>query len=51
VSEIRRLLVARPTWFAVRGAACGQGDRQQGVEEDRVRALSRLVESHDQVSV
>ena len=41
--EIRRLLPARPDWFAVRGAACMGQDRQQTVCADRVRGLVRLL--------
>ena len=41
--EIRRLLPARPDWFAVRGAVCTGSDRQQGVSCERVRGLVRLL--------
>jgi uncharacterized protein (UPF0264 family) len=38
--ELRSL---RPTWFAVRGAACRDGERAGIVCEERVRGLKRLV--------
>ena len=43
VSEVRRLLPARPDWFAVRGVACVQGDRGQEIDADHVRALVRIL--------
>jgi uncharacterized protein (UPF0264 family) len=43
--EIALLAHLRPTWFAVRGAACGLGQRESTIEEERVRHLARLV--HD----
>jgi (5-formylfuran-3-yl)methyl phosphate synthase len=42
--EIRRLLPARPDWFAVRGAVCEGCDRHQSVRADRVRGLVRLLQ-------
>lgn len=44
-AEIRRLLPVRPTWFAVRGAACEGQDRNAVVSATRVRALAELVRS------
>lgn len=41
---IERLAVARPDWFAVRGAVCAHGDRQQTIVVDRVARLARLVQ-------
>jgi uncharacterized protein (UPF0264 family) len=41
--EIRRLLPARPDWFAVRGAACVGRDRRQSVRAERVRVLVELL--------
>jgi uncharacterized protein (UPF0264 family) len=42
--EIRRLLPARPDWFAVRGAACRGRDRGQAVDAGRVRELVELLD-------
>lgn len=42
-TEIERLLHVRPDWFAVRGAACADQDRQASVQEDKVRALVDLL--------
>jgi uncharacterized protein (UPF0264 family) len=39
LSEMARLASLEPDWFAVRGAACRQGNRAGPVEEHRVRAL------------
>jgi uncharacterized protein (UPF0264 family) len=41
--EIRTLLGARPDWFAVRGAACSEGDRGRAVDPLRVRRLADLL--------
>jgi hypothetical protein len=41
--QIEVLAAARPDWFAVRGAACGQGDREGRLDEGRVRALAGLL--------
>jgi uncharacterized protein (UPF0264 family) len=38
--EIEALARARPDWFAVRGAACGRGQRQGEIDEARVRRLA-----------
>ena len=43
VAEIRSLMPARPNWFAVRGAVCGDGDRNQTVQVEKVRELARLL--------
>jgi len=43
IAEIRTLLPARPDWFAVRGAACEDSDRQAGVQLVKVRQLVRLL--------
>jgi|HubBroStandDraft_4_1064222.scaffolds.fasta_scaffold190587_2 uncharacterized protein (UPF0264 family) len=40
--QIRRLHSVRPNWFAVRGAACKDGNRDASIDERRVR---RLVET------
>ena len=45
MEEIRKLLSARPDWFAVRGAACAGHDRQQQVSAERVRSLVDLLSS------
>ena len=45
VGEITTLRGARPTWFAVRGAACDGGTRDGAVCTERVRALVRLIEA------
>jgi uncharacterized protein (UPF0264 family) len=41
--DIAALAHLRPTWFAVRGAACRAGERQATVDEERVRQLASLV--------
>ena len=43
IAEIRKLLPARPDWFAVRGAACEDSDRQAGVQLVKVRQLVRVL--------
>jgi (5-formylfuran-3-yl)methyl phosphate synthase len=42
-AAIARLVGLAPDWFAVRGAACGGGDRGASVEPERVEALARAV--------
>lgn len=42
--EIAELLPAAPDWFAVRGAACGAGDRAGTIDVERVRDLAQLVQ-------
>jgi uncharacterized protein (UPF0264 family) len=51
-ASIRALLPARPTWFAVRGAACAGGERGAEVRRERVASLARLFGEgqHDGVS-
>ena len=48
--DIAALLPLGPDIVAVRGAACVEGDRQAGLDPDRVDALVRLVEemTHDE---
>lgn len=41
-AAIETLLPARPTWFAVRGAACDGGTRDGTVDAQRVAALAKL---------
>jgi (5-formylfuran-3-yl)methyl phosphate synthase len=41
--SIRDLKPLQPAWFAVRGAACGDGDRKGMIDENRVRELKRIV--------
>jgi uncharacterized protein (UPF0264 family) len=41
--EIALLAHLRPTWFAVRGAACRKGERESMIDEGRVRDLAKLV--------
>ena len=43
VAEIQALLAAQPDWFAVRGAVCAEGDRQAGVQMDKVRQLVEML--------
>jgi uncharacterized protein (UPF0264 family) len=43
VAEIRRLLPARPDWFAVRTAVCQGRRRNTVVEEGKVRQLAQLL--------
>ncbi|MFO0842996.1 MAG: (5-formylfuran-3-yl)methyl phosphate synthase [Gemmataceae bacterium] len=40
--QIELLAAAGPDWFAVRGAVCGQGNREGALEEGRVRALAGM---------
>jgi uncharacterized protein (UPF0264 family) len=42
-AEIARLLPLEPDWFAVRGAACVDGERGSVIDEGRVRHLARQV--------
>jgi uncharacterized protein (UPF0264 family) len=44
-AEISQLDRARPDWFAVRGAACNDGNREAGVQFERVRELVDVVRS------
>ena len=39
IAEIRRLCNVDPDWFAVRGAACYQGERDQSIDPSAVRRL------------
>ena len=41
-SAIEKLLPARPTWFAVRGAACDGAARLGTIQAELVAALARL---------
>jgi len=41
--EIPLLSHLRPTWFAVRGAACRKGERESMIDEERVRELAGIV--------
>lgn len=43
LTEIERLLPVAPDWFAVRGAACHDGEREQGIDGERVRHLADLL--------
>jgi dihydroneopterin aldolase len=43
IAEIRTLLCARPTWFAVRGAVCGDSNRLGAIEIDKVNNLVALL--------
>jgi uncharacterized protein (UPF0264 family) len=42
-AQLAALAAARPDWFAVRGAACRNGDRSARVEAGRVRQLAELL--------
>lgn len=42
-AEIELLRAARPSWFAVRGAACQRSDRRLGIDRRRVQDLARLL--------
>lgn len=44
-SAIAGLLELQPDWFAVRGAACRQGQRSDAIDPERVRALRTLLDS------
>lgn len=50
VESIAALSNSRPTWFAVRGAACGAGNREGRIDEERVRYLKRVVADYDALS-
>lgn len=41
--QIRTLLPLCPDWFAVRGAACRDGERTNGIDADAVRRLVDLI--------
>jgi uncharacterized protein (UPF0264 family) len=43
-AEIAALLPARPNWFAVRGAVCDDGNREAGVQLEKVRLLAEMLE-------
>jgi (5-formylfuran-3-yl)methyl phosphate synthase len=43
IAEMRTLLPARPDWFAVRGAACEDSDRQAGLQLVKVRQLVQML--------
>jgi uncharacterized protein (UPF0264 family) len=43
VDELRRLRALKPDWFAVRGAACRDGQRTATIAPDRVRQLVDLL--------
>src|SRR5262249_19906245 len=43
VAQIARLRPLQPDWFAVRGAACRDGQRTQPIDAGRVRQLADLV--------
>lgn len=45
--QIRELLVAEPDWFAVRGAVCRDGQRDQDICPERVRRLADLIASRE----
>jgi uncharacterized protein (UPF0264 family) len=45
-ATIEALAPVAPDWFAVRGAACTQGQREGKVEEQRVRKLVEMIESN-----
>lgn len=46
LADIARLAELRPDWFAVRGAACLEGERDREVDEKRVRRLAELLRGH-----
>jgi uncharacterized protein (UPF0264 family) len=41
--QLQRLRNLEPDWFAVRGAACTGGRRNQSIDGDRVRRLAKLL--------
>ncbi|MBI1832365.1 MAG: hypothetical protein HYR84_13055 [Planctomycetes bacterium] len=43
LAEIEALMPAKPTWFAVRGAACEFNDREADVCADKVRQLADML--------
>jgi uncharacterized protein (UPF0264 family) len=45
IDEIGALQFAQPDWFAVRGAACADGDRQATIDAAKVSALMHLIRS------
>jgi len=48
MEEIRSIRFAQPNWFAVRGAACADGDRQGAIDAYRVRMLLQLIRAFRQ---
>ncbi len=50
-AEIQALLPARPNWFAVRGAVCGDGNRRGTVDLEKVRHLAELLAESRALSV
>jgi uncharacterized protein (UPF0264 family) len=48
-AQIHRLSACRPDWFAVRGAACSGGRREQAIDADSVRLLANLVRATTRV--
>jgi uncharacterized protein (UPF0264 family) len=47
LTEIRTLMPARPDWFAVRGAVCRDGDRQESIDPAKVRTIAELLRNAD----
>ncbi len=45
VEDIRDMVGLQPAWFAVRGGACGDGDRKHDIEPARVRTLVAALHS------
>jgi uncharacterized protein (UPF0264 family) len=45
-AQILRLRTCRPDWFAVRGAACTGGRREQAIDAASVRLLANLVKAN-----
>jgi uncharacterized protein (UPF0264 family) len=43
IEQLRQLLPLTPDWFAVRGAACRNGERTQTIDAERVRRLVDLL--------
>jgi uncharacterized protein (UPF0264 family) len=46
--EIRRLRYLEPDWFAVRGAACQQGQRRNSIDPRAVRRLVEVARGRDE---
>lgn len=45
--DIAELATVAPRWFAVRGAACVQNQRESRIDIERVRSLKRLISGFD----
>ena len=49
LEQIRELLPARPTWFAVRGSVCAGNARTAGIDGGKVRMLVDALQSNNRL--